>query len=46
VFGGSALQTIGLIVLILTVMVVLADLISPGANLLRSRGWFWWGRNR
>jgi hypothetical protein len=45
-FGGSALETIGLIVLILVVMVVLTDLISPGANLLRSRGWFWWGRGR
>ena len=46
IFGGKALQTIGLVVLVLAVMVLLADLISPGANLLRSRGRGWWGRNR
>jgi hypothetical protein len=39
-FGSPALQTIGWIVLVLIVMVVLVDLISPGANLLRRR---WWG---
>lgn len=45
-FGGTALLTIGWIVLILVVMVVLTDLISPGANLLRGGGLFNWFRNR
>lgn len=45
-FGGRALLTLGWIVLILVVIVALTDLISPGANLLRGRGWFNWFRIR
>lgn len=39
-FGDTLLQTIGWVVVVIVVMVVLVDLISPSANLLRSR-WRW-----